>query len=524
MNLNAQIINDEISEYLTESHICTSYKTATLINIDYFDASTMQPHAIHLISAAEIASIPSCTEFTFVVYGSDAFVIPSELASNNWLIAKHEFDDRFLLRLIGSVYYKYAQWEENLRSIVDNNGSLGDLLEASLDITSSNIMLHDRQFHVIAYKMQDHDQSFNDFYNLKEGDFFSRKQLKTVNDSFRKNYGSTNPYSIKEPHFCEWEGLARDLSHNIYLPNNYIVRINFGSADGKTDVPNRCYVLILTLAYYVHLAYMLYPARIATPNQGLMSICLHKLVNGQRLRREEIERAAREKGWNHQNDEFCAFLILPISEKGERLGLASQSAYSIINRAQNIVSDSVAISVNDEVFILWNQTKDAKNTDTFFAKLGDLAQENFLLIVKTHAFKGLRHTQPSYEESQTIIEYLLEQHYQSGCYHIDDTTLGFIYESVKAKIKPSSLVPGKLRRLIEYDETKKSFLYPTLRAYVECNCSVANAAKKLYIERTALYYRLNKALEMLEMDLENPDIQLQLRMSFKILDYEEMKK
>ena len=57
----------------------------------------------------------------------------------------------------------------------------------------------------------------------------------------------------------------------------------------------------------------------------------------------------------------------------------------------------------------------------------------------------------------------------------------------------------------------------TLRVYLECNASVSKAASALYVHRSTLMERLQRIRRELDVDLDDPDVQLHLRLLLKAL-------
>ena len=77
--------------------------------------------------------------------------------------------------------------------------------------------------------------------------------------------------------------------------------------------------------------------------------------------------------------------------------------------------------------------------------------------------------------------------------------------------------PAGLRRLVAHDADAAASYVDTLRIYLECNCSASKAAALLYVHRSTLMERLQRIRRELDLDLDNPDEQLRLRLLLKAL-------
>ena len=54
--------------------------------------------------------------------------------------------------------------------------------------------------------------------------------------------------------------------------------------------------------------------------------------------------------------------------------------------------------------------------------------------------------------------------------------------------------------------------------YISSERNISLTAKKAHMHRNSIIYRLRKIQDMLEIDLDDPDVRLRLMISFKILE------
>ena len=80
------------------------------------------------------------------------------------------------------------------------------------------------------------------------------------------------------------------------------------------------------------------------------------------------------------------------------------------------------------------------------------------------------------------------------------------------------LVHPALPQLREHDAETGSELYDTLRAYLENERSLVKTAAALFIHRNTLLYRLEKLRQLVELDLEDPELRLHLEISFRLME------
>ena len=85
----------------------------------------------------------------------------------------------------------------------------------------------------------------------------------------------------------------------------------------------------------------------------------------------------------------------------------------------------------------------------------------------------------------------------------------------------SMLIHPALYRLKEVDREHGTSYYETLRVYLECERSLSETAKQLFIHRNTLLYRLDKLCGETGLRLDDADQRLHLRISFRLMRQEE---
>ena len=75
-----------------------------------------------------------------------------------------------------------------------------------------------------------------------------------------------------------------------------------------------------------------------------------------------------------------------------------------------------------------------------------------------------------------------------------------------------------LSQLEAYDAEWESELLPTLRVYLEQGANLNSAAKELFIHRHTMRYRLEQIAEILVVDIDSPEVLLNLQIAFLIRD------
>lgn len=73
-----------------------------------------------------------------------------------------------------------------------------------------------------------------------------------------------------------------------------------------------------------------------------------------------------------------------------------------------------------------------------------------------------------------------------------------------------------LEPLLNLESDEQKLLIETLYEYLECHCQISETAKKLFVHRNTVIYRLDKCSQLLQKDLKDPEVTIQLRLALRI--------
>jgi purine catabolism regulator len=82
----------------------------------------------------------------------------------------------------------------------------------------------------------------------------------------------------------------------------------------------------------------------------------------------------------------------------------------------------------------------------------------------------------------------------------------------------ASYVEDELGKVLEHDADSANKLFPTLRAYLECDGRKSETAAQLYVQRRTLYYRLDRLNSLLGLSLDDSAARQRLLLAVRGLD------
>lgn len=95
-----------------------------------------------------------------------------------------------------------------------------------------------------------------------------------------------------------------------------------------------------------------------------------------------------------------------------------------------------------------------------------------------------------------------------------DLVLENIFSKIRMQMEPQNYLHPALPILEEYDTSNGSQYLVTLQTYITSMCNSTKTSKALTIHRNTLLYRLNKIVQLTDIDLNNQDTCTHLLLSF----------
>lgn len=180
----------------------------------------------------------------------------------------------------------------------------------------------------------------------------------------------------------------------------------------------------------------------------------------------------------------------------------------------------------NKIFGIYKQNPKASNveqrseTSAFFKQLIEFLNMRIAsphhISVMVGSYQPLSKLRTSYEESIRIMSFPLDPN-QIVFFFNDFYLELFLTEHIGVEAE-KDFYEHYLKPLILYDESINSDLVNTLRTYLKLQYNVADTSRKLFIHRNTMLYRLTKIQEILNYDINDPKVNLALRLAFHFYD------
>jgi sugar diacid utilization regulator len=203
--------------------------------------------------------------------------------------------------------------------------------------------------------------------------------------------------------------------------------------------------------------------------------------------------------------------------------ISNEFQYKIIKEyMQSYNKDYHIIEDSNEIIIITSLNKnqiDLKMYNGLFIDLlNQLKQKYKNIEFKVGISKtcgNLKYLSYAYEEA--IFAYQFGDKINgNNIYYYDDCMIYHLLHEVSGHPSLSKIYRNTLQKIEKYDSKNKSNLMETIEKLIECDFSINNTAKDLFIHRNTLYKRISKINEILEFDIDDSEGRLILQIAMKL--------
>lgn len=166
--------------------------------------------------------------------------------------------------------------------------------------------------------------------------------------------------------------------------------------------------------------------------------------------------------------------------------------------------------------LLFSSAEEPPLSPTMRNDLVLFAAEHQLLICLSDEHSSLSKTYSIFRRMKTALDATPAA--CSGVSAFDSLKLPLLLSVLRSHGDTSAFYSNAVRSVIDYDRENNSDYLHTLRAYVACSKNAALTAKRLFIHKNTLLYRIQRIHEICGVDFDDPDIWLHICLTLKLLE------
>ena len=179
----------------------------------------------------------------------------------------------------------------------------------------------------------------------------------------------------------------------------------------------------------------------------------------------------------------------------------------LLSRLHSATFRNISLVYEDSVIVIVNQDDVKALLDQC---VGSESMQYYVICI-SQPFGDLRDIASHYDN----VRYLLARaEKQTGVYFAENFGIQYIVHT--SRCLPNRIPHPALAMLRAHDQEKNSTLYETLYQFLVNERSTQRTAQALHIHKNSLLYRLNQIKEIVDLDLDDPNLRAYLVFSFFI--------
>lgn len=228
---------------------------------------------------------------------------------------------------------------------------------------------------------------------------------------------------------------------------------------------------------------------------------------------------------NGTNDIYNEYVVAPF-----RVAVVRTEVYNSLQlqKAANYVSDvyeNVFVYIEEQyACLLFTDIHTEECRDKICKVMDNMCEKYKLLCCLSGSFNEIELIDKKRFMCQKALEIAHEQEPDKRSFREEDYYVQIVCSCALPYIGHARYLERELTELASEDEAKETKFYETLKQYLLVGNNVSMAAKKMFIHRNTMIYRLSKINEILGVDINEPGIAHKILISILLREQEKEEK
>lgn len=510
MKLNLDVICDN----LPESYIARRYgpenKKQTFNRPLLFDQNTqMNPTCLYIASVGALPTKPAAGTAMIIVGGK----LPQIWLTSGAQVLHLEGKSDLLaaMRDVFAVFDKFDLWDEQLRDGVEDfdNLNINQLLLLGAEVLENSVIVHNYKLEQIALceLVTNEDGSIGFMsYNrdaLKDTHQNDPSAWEAINSVCHAERKITEPYLSNIP----IDGLEAYCC-NIYSFGHFVGCLHIRNQ--HRPFRNSDFPLADRLFVYLKKVFLRYLSttndEVAPETEALCSI-LDRLPLG----------AANADCFVLSGNKYWRCFKLK-----EKRGIRCLPKEYLCENLRGLIADTIfPVIHHEELLGLIRLDHGSKDKVASSLRLfGDITDDMGYVAGLSGEFTDVRDAMPYYIQAAYAVENAVRNGSEAHLNYFSDFALEYMLYECMGEMPLIALIPKGLSELLYLDRQKDSDYIRTLDIYLRNETNASRTAEELFIHRSSFIKRFEKIQRIIDMDLDDPDVRLRLRIYLKLIEKE----
>jgi len=416
-----------------------------------------------------------------------------------------------LMNAINARFFFYSELEKQLQNCIDQRLSMqsmaiivGDVLHRPVYGQGSGFKVLFNYLPPLLNPTPEYLKQMEPF-NAPEGTTLSEEGIKELifDEEYNRAVNTTAPTMFYSP---TWE--IPCLYLNLFLEGELVARITMDEV--PNPINSRDILLIQLLGEYVKKALLRERINPYDRPKALDEI-LQKLLSHTLIPERRLQSLLEDFGWQMEDSYFCA--VMNLKEKHWDIDALNPVAL----RLSNYLGSNCYTVYNDSIVFLCNMTKVGRSRKDLISEIKPILRDNLITASFSTEFRSFKDLYYFYQQALAAGKLGAKKDPTFWYFRFEDYQNDFLLEQYTKNTIVDTLIPQGLRDLMDHDTKKGTSYVSLLKIYLDQERSIINTVRASYTSRSTFIYQIQRVQEILQMDLDDPEVRLLLMMVFRLL-------
>lgn len=504
MKLNLQILELELADICLESRYLNDRLDRRLrFPVLAGEICHPDPSVLYLLQKDSEIVFPDNKICSFVCIGQVPETVRA--AQCSWLCVSGDIDLHTMILRLHEIFERYNNWELSMLEAIAEKKPIKQLGILAKPFLRHPFQLYDPEILCIFSIVDDAYYSLPSGYEVQtDRKYLNPEDITTLllSNSYVEAITEQTPVLFEPGYFP-----IRAMSRSLHLSDKFVGTLmvdEVGAPFRDGDFAVLHYIGFIFERYLQH-NNILSLGRPFEFEEIMSTILQHRFVEESKLNQflDSLEFRPRD-----------SFFCIVVSSTNTKEARNTLSLLSI--QVSQATQSKCYLEFDGKLVFVLRITPNA-NREQLLQTILPILREYFVQCGISLPFQDFRNLYVYYWQCLRALELGKEKNPTYWFYRFENYMLEHLLQASHASLCPEIMIPEGLGRLIAYDTENGTQFVEILKTYLDNHMSLTAAAKALYVHKNTLLYRIEKIKEILQMNLEDPDIRLLLSVALRIL-------
>jgi len=271
------------------------------------------------------------------------------------------------------------------------------------------------------------------------------------------------------------------------------------------------------LKYTADLISYTLPAKIRLQIEAPCDYVLESLINGSLSDQKSLDNRMKNCRMTTSDYYMITYIRILNSETvSNEDNLDRTNQLSVKNTINKLFPSLINIMYDNGILLLL-QASSREEINDKVNSIKEYLENSNLIIGHSRIYGNLMETQKKYEEAKLATEVGSKIYFNRREFTFQELYFEIMIVLTNEQTSIDKFIVDGLLQLKELDKIGNTEYFNTLYEYLLCGTNINELSRKLFIHRNTALYRINKAKEVLNVDITNGDYLFQLYLSFKCI-------